>query len=278
MISLYAQSLYAFEYNAQDFKKIEQKYQGTLSISAIQLNNEFTINYNENKQLPFQSTFKALLTAIILKQAQNEEIDINKIINFTEQELVTWSPITKEHLNTGMTIKQLAKAAMEHSDNTATNLLITELGGLAIINEQAHYLGNLQFSLENYEPYLNSNPAIIDDTSTTLGMTKMISNIITTEYLDSNNRQQWLEWMLNNTTGFNRIRAGVPEQWLVADRTGSSNNFGITNAIGIIWPPNSEPLIISIFFASKNSNQKPQDEIISLSTKAIISKLNDFNY
>jgi len=79
--------------------------------------------------------------------------------------------------------------------------------------------------------------------------------------------------MTKASTGANRIRGGLPQGTVVADKTGSSNTSpqGITaatNDIGIVTLPNGEHYIISVFVSDSKENNETNEQII-----AEISKL-----
>ena len=66
---------------------------------------------------------------------------------------------------------------MQHSDNTAANLLIRRLGGLEAINQWARSLGDDHFRLDRWETELNSAlPDDERDTTTPLAMAKTFNN------------------------------------------------------------------------------------------------------
>jgi beta-lactamase class A len=46
--------------------------------------------------------------------------------------------------------------------------------------------------------------------------------------------------------GDTKIRAGLPNDWRVGDKTGAGLR-GTNNDTGIIWPPNRRPVVISLF-------------------------------
>ncbi len=56
-------------------------------------------------------------------------------------------------------------------------------------------------------------------------------------------RAQLVKWMAANTTGAKRLRAGVPFDWRVADKTGTGR-LGTTNDVGLLWPPRRAPLVV----------------------------------
>ena len=55
-------------------------------------------------------------------------------------------------------------------------------------------------------------------------------------------------WLVANTTGDTRLRAGLPRGWKVGDKTGTGAN-GHVNDIAIIWPARATtgPLFIASF-------------------------------
>ena len=151
------------------------------------------------------------------------------------------SPVTEKHIDSGMIIAELCAATIKYSDNTATNLLMKQLGGPAAITDVAHSIGDSVFNVLHYEAELNSNPKSIDDTSTPKNMGINLKKIAFSNILPNSYINLLLNWMKENTTGDAQIRAGVPKEWVVADKTGSSS-FGTSNDIGIVWPTGADLL------------------------------------
>lgn len=174
-------------------------------------------------------------------------------------------------------MKTLAEGAISYSDNSAINRIIRALGGLKAINEFAKSTGNNSFKLEHYEINLNANPNNEADTSTPQDMALSVQNILLGTVLNEPNKALLLEWMRNNTTGYKRIRAGVPLGWSVADKTGSGN-YGVANDIGIVWSPACKPVVLSIFTFSNKANRKPSDEAIAQITQATLEELASFHH
>ena len=50
-----------------------------------------------------------------------------------------------------------------------------------------------------------------------------LEKILFTQFLSNEDKDLLITWMRNNTTGYQRIRAGVPLGWAVADKTGSGS-------------------------------------------------------
>jgi beta-lactamase class A len=191
-------------------KQIETKYNVKIGVYAIDTNNGNSFSYRQDERFPFQSTVKIVVAAAALKN-----IEADERIKISSDDIVFWSPIVRMNLDRGyMTIKELAEAAMSYSDNAATNILITRLGGTKSINEFAKSIGNTSFYLENLEPNLNADPNNIHDSSTPKDMAQSIQKLlIENNILGQENQHILKTWMINNTTGYKKIRYGLPLAW-----------------------------------------------------------------
>lgn len=247
---------------------IEHEHQLKIGVYALDTNNNRIIAYHANERFPFQSTFKLIGVAALL--ASNKPL-LQKKVFIRPQDILFWHPISGLYVNRYANLQTLAEAAISYSDNTGINLIIHELGGLKAINQFAYRLGNSSFKIEHYETNLNSNPEKKADTSTPQDMALSVQKIMLGTILNTKNKALLLNWMRNNTTGYNRIRAGVPLGWSVADKTGSGS-YGIANDIGIVWSPACKPIILSIFTVSHQSNTKPNDEVIAKVTRALFEE------
>lgn len=242
---------------------IELEHHIKIGFYALDTNNGRVIAYHANERFPFQSTCKFIGVSALL--ASNELL-LEKKVLIRPQELLFWHPISGRYVNQHVALKTLAEGAVSYSDNTAINRIINELGGLKAINQFARSMGNTSFTMNHYEINLNSNPNKKADTSTPKDMALSVQIIMLGTVLNNQNKALLLEWMRNNTTGYNRIRAGVPLGWSVADKTGSGS-YGVANDIGIAWSPSCKPVVLSIFTVSDKPDAKPSDEAIAQITR-----------
>lgn len=61
--------------------------------------------------------------------------------------------------------------------------------------------------------------------------------------------------MKGNATGDKLIRAGVPTDWVVGDKSGAGS-YGTRNDIAIVWPP-TDHLLSSQFYLVKMRKRLP---------------------
>lgn len=79
-------------------------------------------------------------------------------------------------------------------------------------------------------------------------MLSSLEHLLLGDRLSPASRQQLLDWMLANKTGDTRIRAGVPANWRVGDKTGTSGKGAISD-VAILFPPDRKPVLLTIYIA-----------------------------
>jgi beta-lactamase class A len=76
-------------------------------------------------------------------------------------------------------------------------------------------------------------------------------------------------WLLGNTTGGKRIRAGTPATWQVGDKTGSGD-YGTANDLAILWPPSEKPIVLAIYLTQKEPKARWHDETIAAAARIMV--------
>lgn len=257
----------------EELAKMEVSSGGRLGISAIDTANKARIQYRANERFPMGCTSKVIGVSAILKNSMKDSQLLQEKVIYQKRDLLSWAPITRKHLADGMTISELCAAAISFSDNTAMNLLTKKLGGLQGLTVFARSIGDNAFKLDHWWPdEAMSGPDGLDST-TPIAMEKSLQKLALGNVLAFSQREQLLTWLKNNTTGNARIRAGVPKDWAVGDKTGTGFYYGTTNDIAIIWPPKCAPIVVVIYYTSNNKDANNREDIIASATRLL---LNDF--
>lgn len=255
----------------QELAALESSSGGRIGISAINIANNSRIEYRGEERFPVCSTAKLMVVSAILKRSMINSHFLEQKVIYKKTDLAAgYSPITKKHLIDGMTISELCEAAIAYSDSTAMNILVKKLGGPKEITSFARSIGNNTFRLDRLEPKLNSAiPGDLRDTSTPAAMERSLQLLAFDKILAVPQQIKLKKWLKSNTTGNLRIRAGLPKDWIVGDKTGSGK-YGTTNDIGIIWPPKCSPIIIAIYFTQTKKAAAPRDDVIATTTRIIL--------
>jgi beta-lactamase class A len=167
-----------------------------------------------------------------------------------------------------MTLEQLCEATITTSDNTAGNLILSSYGGPAALTEFARQLGDNVTRLDRNEPELNvkSGDGLMDTTSPRAMATTM-QKLLLGNALSVRSREQLLQWLRGSTTGDNRLKAGLPTDWRIGDKTGT--NKSDSNDIGIVFPSNRAPLLVTAYLAESHATTQVKDATIAAVGKLV---------
>ena len=158
-----------------------------------------------------------------------------------------------------MAVEEMCAAIVEVSDNTAANLLLALIGGPAGLTNHLRELGDPITRLDRNEPGLNTNlPDDPRDTTTPDAMVGTMATILLGDALSAHGRERLIGWMKNSRTGLNRIRAGLPRDWIVGDKTGAGAN-GAANDNAIVWPPDRAPILIAAYLSGSTGTPEARD-------------------
>ncbi len=260
----------------EKFIKLESSFDGKIGVYALDTNNNQIISYRANERFPVQSTMKMIGVAALLKLSESNPSLLQEKIHYTKNDLLTWAPVTKYYLDSGMTLESLAEAAVTYSDNAAINVIMKKYGGPKFSTDFAHSIGNKSYNITHYDGYMNSNPKNSDDTSTPRDMALSVRKLIVDNALAALQKQQLLTWMRNSVTSYRTIRGGVPIGFAVADKTGSGD-YGVRNDIGIIWSLSCKPIVLAIYTVRDKKEAKSRDDIVAKTTSIIFDEFTRSN-
>lgn len=243
--------------------RLEAASGGRLGLALLDADGGLRLGHRHTERFPMCSTFKVLVAAAALRRSENDPTMLQRRIRYGRDDLVANSVITEKHVDDGMTIAELCAATLRYPDNTATNLLMKELGGPQAVTAFARTLGDAEFRLDRWETALNSAiPRDARDTTTPEAMARTLRKLVLGDGLAPRQRDQLRDWMLGSTTGAARIRAGVGAGWRVADKTGGGG-YGTTNDIAVLWPPSGEPLVLAVYFTQHQEKARSRDDVVA---------------
>ncbi len=256
-----------------ELSKLEQLLSGRLGVFALNTANGDRLSYRADEYFPMCSTFKVILASAILKRSTQIDGLMQQRIKYQQSDLVTYSPITERYVKDGMTVDALCAAALQYSDNTASNLLMKILGGPGAVTTFARSIGDLQFRLDRWETALNASiPGDRRDTSTPNAMGQSLQRLALGDALEPQLQLQLRVWLQGNTTGAARIRAGVPADWQVGDKTGTGD-YGTANDVALLWPPRRSPVVVAIYTTQGEKDAKARNDVIASATRIVVDWL-----
>ncbi|WP_148864345.1 class A beta-lactamase [Marinobacter fonticola] len=231
--------------------EIESQNGGRLGVAVLDTASGERLTYRANERFAMTSTFKWVLVAAVLSRVDAGEDALDRQIQYDESDILSYAPIAKQHLPAGeMTVAELSDAAIRYSDNTAANLLLETLGGPAGLTAYIRTLGDDMTRLDRNEPGLNTNrPGDKRDTTTPAAMVGLMRLALVGDALSAASRQQLQDWLIRNTTGDTKLRAGLDPDWTVGDKTGAGDR-GASNDVAIVWPKKgAAPILIAVYYS-----------------------------
>lgn len=246
-----------------ELSELETGYAGRIGDYALDTGSGAELGHRAQERFAMCSTFKVLAVAAILRRRQTDPGLLDRLIRYDQSHVVENSPITTKQVADGMTVSALCDATITYSDNTAANELLTILGGPSAVTAFARTLGDGVTRLDRWEPELNVvPPGDQRDTSTPAAMAADLRALTLGDALDPAGRELLTGWLLANTTGGTRIRAGLPADWRVGDKTGAGARTEV-NDLAIAWPPRRAALILSIYTVRTDPAAPPDHKVLA---------------
>ncbi|MEU5397946.1 class A beta-lactamase [Streptomyces sp. NPDC005963] len=253
-----------------DLKELERTYGARLGVHAVDTGSGREVAHNDDERFSYASTFKALAAAAVLRKYSLSGMD--QVITYSHDDLIEHSPITEKHVEAGMTLSELCDAAVRYSDNAAANLLFDALGGPKGLATALEEVGDTVTRVDRREPELNQwAPGAILDTTTPRALAGSLRAFVLGDALDAPERAQLTQWLRTNTTGDELIRAGVPEGWVVGDKTGGGGAYGVRNDIAVVWPPDAAPIVM-VIMSNRGTEDADYDNQLIADAASVVAK------
>lgn len=254
---------------------ISQK-DATVGISIIGRNGKDTVSINGDRKFPMQSVFKFHIALAVLSEVDKGNLSLNQEIEITKENLLPeniWSPLRDENPNGGsFTIKKLIQYTVSHSDNTACDVLIKLVGSPKKVEDYIKKSGIQEIEITYNEKDMQSKwENMFQNWTTPKAASKTLQLFYENKDSLLSETTHDFFWKTNKetTTGNKRIKGQLPSETIVAHKTGwsgTNKKTGITaavNNIGIVFLPNGEYFIISVFVSESKENFETNEKIIA---------------
>ena len=257
-----------------DLSALETGHGGRLGFLAHDLGSGRQLTSRGDERFVYCSTFKMYLSAAILLRVQAGQERLDRMIPITASDMINHAPVTEPAIGSALSVERLMQAVVEVSDNPAANLLLKALGGLEAMRAFYRGIGDDSTTVDRFEPEMNRLDGIKDTITPAQSAANLHRLFIDpTSPLSAESKTMLLGWMFTSPTGVDRIKAGVPDAWRVAHKTGTGG-YGPTNDIGILYPPTGEPIIVAAYYhATRDTSDAENAAVIAQATRMALSRL-----
>lgn len=289
-----------------------------IGVAARHLESGETLAINAEQSFCLASTYKIPMAVTALQQVARGELELHSPIAIEHDDYVSPGLISEwlDIPGTQLPLQTLLTLMLSHSDNTATDVVLRVIGGVAPVRQSLTDLGisglsidrntadliidyfdspgmrqrlvqgeNVQQAWANtlaepaearawdealarrqHDPeYLAAAAADPRDKGTPMAMLELLQAIADGRALDEPYRELLWAMMRRCVTGDARIRAGLPEDCVVANKTGSLFPVaGAINDAGLISLPEGRGNIALVVYTDINdADYAPQERSIA---------------
>ena len=244
--------------------KLEAFGQGRLGVALLDSTSGQLASYRGDERFLMLSSFKTLAAAYILARSDRGEDELTRRIPITKADLLEYAPVTRQHVGPqGMTLRELCEATITTSDNTAVNLMHHSYGGPQALTQFVRSLGDTVTRHDRFEPELNAPHATEPlDTTSPNAMSRTLNTLLFGRVLKPKSQRLLQSWLLANTTGGKRLRAGLPAVWKVGEKTGTASLVG-ANDVGFIQAPGRSAIVASVYLETTAIPAPARDRVIA---------------
>ena len=258
---------------------------GEIGVAVI-VNNADTAVVNNKSAYPMMSVFKVHQALALCNDFDNKGLSLDTLIKISRDELdpETWSPMVKDFPESAvsLTVRDLLRYTLIHSDNNASNLMFKRLVGVAQTDSFIATLiprSSFRIACTEEEMSADHDKAYSNYTSP-LGAA-MLMNRLFTDSLVSDWKQGFIKTTLQECiTGTDRISAPLldKEGVAVAHKTGSGyvNEDGVLaahNDVAYICLPNNVRYTLAVFVKDFKGNEPQASQYAARISAAVYSLL-----
>lgn len=254
---------------AATIERIEQDLDARVGLTIHDSGSDWSLSHRADERFLMNSTFKTMLCGAVLRRVDDGDLSLDDSIAIKATDLLDYAPVTETMVGNSMTTGDLCLAALDMSDNTATNLLIDQIGGPQNVTAFLREIGDPVSRLDRREPELNSfSPGDPRDTTTPDAIASTMETLLIGDALTPKSRAQLVAWMSAGGVTGALIRASTPEGWRVADRSGSGD-FN-RNIAAMVTPPGEAPYFISIFLSDADADFNTRNAAVIALSEAVM--------
>jgi beta-lactamase class A len=284
-----------------------------IGIGVLDLNTGESWFRNRQQKFPMQSVYKLPIAIAVLQRVDERKISLDQSVTITKQDFSAGNnPIIKDIKGdrAQFTVRDLLKRMMDVSDNTASDVLMRLIGGPSQVNQTLVKLGIRNVRVDRLERQLQPDsvglktfqpewsdakvlkaaieqvPATVQqtalqkyltdprDTATPAGLVDLLSKLQRKKLLSAKSTTVLLQMMTNSKSGPQRLKAGLPRNWLIAHKTGTGADvLGVsvaTNDVGIITSPQGKRIAIAVMIPGSKAPLEERERLMARVVEMVV--------
>ncbi|ETX26958.1 class A beta-lactamase [Roseivivax isoporae] len=250
-------------------RETEQALGARVGLVVRDSGSNWSWDHRADERFLMNSTLKAPLCGAVLAQVDAGAIDLDEALPVRPEDMVDYAPVTENEVGGTMSVDDLCLAALDMSDNAATNIVIDRLGGPQEVTTFLRGIGDEVTRLDRKEPDVNTfDPADPRDTTTPEAMTRTLEALLAGDALSAGSRARLTAWMTPGGVTGAHFRAHVPRDWRIADKSGAGDFT--RNIVAMITPPGAEPYFVAIYLSGADADFETRNAAVIALSAAVV--------
>ena len=210
----------AWDEMTQELQRLASHHRGRLAIEVEDFKTGRTWSYHPDDLFPSASTVKLPIMACVFAKIKQGDLSLNTRLTLRRHNRVGGSGSLKWMPDgSRFTIAELLQHMIVESDNTATNMVIEELG-MGYIQQEFPKLGLLYTGIYPEGMSLRGGHVAHENYTTAREMTMLMDKIYHGELVDRQSSELMLEILKRKKAVASRLAKGLPRGWEIAHKTG----------------------------------------------------------
>ena len=153
-----------------------------------------------------------------------------------------------------MSVAELCEATITLETTPPENLLLERVGGPEGFTEYLRAIGDETTRLDRWETDLNEGaPGDPRDTKTPEAMVATLEQLLFGEILSETSQAQLRAWMEADQVADELLRASLPAEWIIGDKTGAGGH-GSRSIDAVIRRPHDTPGLAAVYLSGNEAD------------------------
>jgi beta-lactamase class A len=292
----------------EGFGKLAAESDGRIGICSLNVSEAAPVCVNGEQNFSLQSVMKLIAAAAVMEAIDRKQTRLSDVVVVRPEDASPgpqeFADLVRTKGALSTTVEDLIQRAVNDSDSTAIDVLIERLGGVKVVQDflrrkqvEGIRIDRVERHLQAESMGLRWNARFADskkfdaavralstekrnaawaaylkdprDTATPAGMVRFLKALATGTLLSPASTGHLLAVMEKTQTGRDRLMSGIPKDWRIGHKTGTSPSWNgmtaATNDVGLLTSPGGGKVAIAVFVAE---SKRPNPERASVIAKA----------
>lgn len=239
---------------------VTQKKDMQAGVMLLDLDTNAYVDLNATTPFPAASTIKFPVLVAFFQDVDAGKIQLDEMLTMTKAQVAPESGTMQyQPVGTKFSAIETATQMMVISDNTATNMIIDRVGGMAALNERFRAWGMTSTMLHNPLPDIQGT-----NTTSPKDMTLLMSQVQDGKLISMKSRDRLLD-IMRHIENDSMLPQGLGKGATIAHKTGSLGT--LLGDVGLIDTPNGKRYLATVIV------KRPRDDASATELVQQISRL-----